>query len=104
MLGDTFANMQLPLKVVNGVYLINGFIKDKEAHWVYRIEGDIDSSNFTDDIVRNNRLNLINNLRANLSSNYLTEIEEQGISLHYTYLNEKDDILFEFIFTANDLK
>lgn len=104
MLENTFANMQLPLKIVNGVYLINGFIKDKEAHWVYRIEGDIDSSNFTDDIVRNNRLNLINNLRANLSSNYLTEIEEQGISLHYTYLNEKDDILFEFIFTANDLK
>lgn len=104
MLETTFANMQFPLKVVNGVYLINGYIKDKEAHWVYRIEGNVDSSKITDDIIRNNRMNLINNLRANISPHYLTEIEEQGISLHYTYLNEKDEFLYEVVLTAKELK
>lgn len=104
MLESTFSNMQFPLKLVNGISLINGFIKDKEANWVYRIEGNIDSSNITDDIIRNNRINLINSLRTKISPDYLTEIEEQGISLHYTYLNEKDDVLYEFVFTADDLK
>ena len=47
---------------------------------------------------------LINNLRANLSPDYLIEIEEKGITLHYSYLNEKGEILYEYIFSANDLK
>ena len=100
----TFSNMKFPLKVVNGVYLINGFIKDKEANWVYRIEGDVDSSNITDDIIQHNRMALINNLRANINPDYLIEIEEKGITLHYSYLNEKGEILYEYIFSANDLK
>ncbi len=104
MLEYTFSNMKFPLKIVNGVYLINGFIKDSEANWVYRIEGDIDSSNITDDIIRHNRMALINNLRANLNPDYLIEIEEKGITLHYSYLNDKGNILYEFIFTAEDLK
>lgn len=104
MLQYTFSNMKFPLKVVNGVYLINGFIKDNEANWVYRIEGNIDSSNITDEIIQHNRMNLINNLRANINPDYLIEIEEKGITLHYSYLNETGDILYEFIFTADDLK
>lgn len=104
MLEDTFSKMKFPLRVVNGVYLINGFIKDKEANWVYRIEGDVDSSNITDDVIQHNRINVLNNLRANLTTNYLSEIEEKEITLHYSYLNEKGDILYEFIFTADDLK
>lgn len=104
MLEFTFSNMKFPLKVVNGVYLINGFIKDKEANWVYRIEGNVDSSNITDDIIQHNRMNLINNLRANINPDYLIEIEEKGITLHYSYLNEKGDLLYEYIFTADDLK
>lgn len=39
-----------------------------------------------------------------MSSNYLNEIEEQGISLHYTYLNDAGDILYELRFTAEDLR
>ena len=104
MLENTFSNMQFPLKVVNGVYLINGFIKDNEANWVYRIEGNIDSSNITDDIIQHNRINVLNNLRANLNPDYLSEIEDKGITLHYSYLNDKGNILYEFIFTADDLK
>lgn len=104
MLENTFSNMQFPLKVVNGVYLINGFIKDNEANWVYRIEGNIDSSNITDDIIQHNRINVLNNLRANLNPDYLIEIEDKGITLHYSYLNDKGNILYEFIFTADDLK
>ena len=104
MLEDTFSNMKFPLRVVNGVYLVNGFIKDKEANWVYRIEGDVNSSNITDDVIQHNRINILNNLRANLTTNYLSEIEEKEITLHYSYLNEKGDILYEFIFTADDLK
>ena len=104
MLENTFSNMQFPLKVVNGVYLINGFIKDNEANWVYRIEGNIDSSNITDDIIQHNRINVLNNLRANLTPDYLSEIEDKGITLHYSYLNDKGNILYEFIFTADDLK
>ena len=104
MLEYTFSNMKFPLKVVNGVYLINGFIKDKEANWVYRIEGDVDLSNITDDIIQHNRMALINNLRANINPDYLIEIEEKGITLHYSYLNERGEILYEYIFSANDLK
>lgn len=104
MLETTFSNMQFPLKVVNGVYLINGFIKGNEANWVYRIEGNVDSSNITDDIIQHNRINVLNNLRANLSPDYLREIEEKGITLHYSYLNEKGDVLYEFIFSADDLR
>lgn len=59
MLENTFSNMHFPLKVVNGVYLINGFIKDNEANWIYRIEGDIDSSGISDEIIRHNRMSLI---------------------------------------------
>ena len=87
MLENTFSNMQFPLKVVNGVYLIN-----------------IDSSNITDDIIQHNRINVLNNLRANLNPDYLSEIEDKGITLHYSYLNDKGNILYEFIFTADDLK
>ena len=86
MLENTFSNMQFPLKVVNGVYLINGFIKDNEANWVYRIEGNIDSSNITDDIIQHNRINVLNNLRANLNPDYLSEIEDKGITLHYSMI------------------
>lgn len=39
-----------------------------------------------------------------MSPNYLNEIEEQGISLHYTYLNDAGDILYELRFTAEDLR
>ena len=104
VLEDSFANMQFPQKIANGVSIINGYVKDKEAHWVYRIEGNIDSSKINDNIIQNNRFNLINNLRSILSPDYLTEIEERGITLHYTYLNDRNDVLFEFVFTANDLK
>lgn len=96
--------MKFPLKITNGIYLVNAFIKDKEANWVYRIEGHTNSPDINDDVIKNNRINLINNLRANMSSNYLNEIEEQGISLHYTYLNDAGDILYELRFTAEDLR
>lgn len=104
MIQSTISNMQFPIKIVDGVSLINVFIKGKEAHWVYRIEGDIDASKITDAVIQNNRINVINNLRANMSPDYITEIEEKGISLHYSYLDEKGNLLYEFIFTADDLK
>lgn len=104
MLQSTFSNMRFPLRIVNGVYLTNAFIKGKEAHWVYQIDGSIDKSGFTDAVIQNNRMNLINNLRANMNPDYLMEIEEEGISLHYSYRDEKDNTLFEFIFTAYDLR
>lgn len=95
---------KFPLKITNGIYLVNAFIKDQEAHWVYKIEGHTNSADINDDIIKNNRINLINNLRANMSPNYLNEIEEQGISLHYTYLNDAGDFLYELRFTAEDLR
>ena len=104
MLQTSFDNMQFPFKIVNGIYIIKGFINDKEANWVYRVEGNLDSSSFTDEIIQHNRMNLINGIRKTLSEDYLKEIEEKGITLHYTYLNENFDVLYELIFTADDLK
>lgn len=104
MLQTTFSNIKFPLKITNGIYLVNAFIKDKEANWIYRIEGHTNSPDINDDVIKNNRINLINNLRANMSPNYLNEIEQQGISLHYTYLNDAGDILYELRFTAEDLR
>ncbi|MDE5685249.1 MAG: hypothetical protein K2I26_01695 [Paramuribaculum sp.] len=104
MLESTFSNMQFPLKVAERLYLINGFIKDKEANWVYRIEDNDESANIADGIIQYNRIAIQNNLRANMSADYLNEIEKQGITLHYTYLNDAGDILYEYIFTAEDLK
>lgn len=104
MLQSTFSNMQLPARIAAGVYLTDGYIKDNEAHWIYRLEGVSDTSYFSEAVLQNNRINLINTLRANLSPEYLTEIEEKGITLHYTYTGEQGEILFEFILAAADLK
>lgn len=104
MLQSSFSNMQFPIKIVNGVWVTDAYIKDKEANWVYKIEGDVDASSFSDETIMHNRINLLNNLRANMSHDYVTEIEQEGITLHYTYRNEQGEKLFEFIFTAQDLK
>lgn len=104
MLQTSFSNMRFPLKIVESISLINAFIRDKSANWVYRIEGDIDKSAITDAVIQNNRMNVLNNLRANISPDYVTEIEEQEISLHYTYLDKEGELLYEFIFTADDLR
>lgn len=104
MLEATFTNMDFPVKVAEGIYLIKGFIENKDANWVYRINGNIDKSLITDAVIQNNRINLLNNLRANLSPDYVKEIEDQGIRLHYSYLDEKDNLLFEFIFSSDDLR
>lgn len=74
MLQSTFDNTTLPLKIVDGIYLINAFVKDKEADWIYQIEGNVNKEDITDAVIQNNRMNLINNLRPNISS-YLPEIE-----------------------------
>ncbi len=104
MLQSTFSNIHFPLKIVEGIYLTDAFVEGKEANWIYRIEGDIENESLTDTIIQNNRINLINNLRANMSPNYLVEIEEENITLHYTYLDREGTLLFEFRFTADDLK
>lgn len=104
MLQSSFSNMQFPIKIVDGVWITDAYISDNEANWIYKIEGDIDASSFTDDLIQHNRINLLNNLRANMSQDYITEIEQKGITLHYTYRNERGATLFEFVFTAQDLK
>lgn len=103
MLQSSISNMHFPFKIVAGIYCTDAYIKGKEAHWIYLIEGDSDELNFSEEIIQNNRLNLLNNLRANLSENYIEEIKEQGITLHYTYYNEKGEKLFEFVFGRDDL-
>ncbi len=104
MLQSTFSNLQFPLKIVDGIYLTEAYIKEKEAHWVYRIEGVVDVTDISDAMIQNSRINLTNNLRSVMSADYVKEIEEKGISLHYTYHNIQGDVLFEYVFTATDLK
>lgn len=96
--------MQFPVKIANGIYLINAIIKDKEVDWIYKVDGDIKASDISDTIIQNNRNSLINTLRSNMSPDYLIEIEEKGISLRYSYFNERGDLLYELILTAEDLK
>lgn len=104
MLQSTFSSMQFPVKIANGIYLINAIIKDKEVDWIYKVDGDIKASDISDTIIQNNRNSLINTLRSNMSPDYLIEIEEKGISLRYSYFNERGDLLYELILTAEDLK
>lgn len=104
MLADTFSHMQFPVKIAAGIYLTEAYITNNQAHYVYKLEDDIDVSNIPDAAVQNIRMNLANNLRKNISPEYMTEIEEKGISLFYTYNNEQGELLYEFVFTAENLK
>ena len=104
MLKSTFSNMRFPVQITSGISLTDAYVGDKEAHWIYEIAGEMDASDITEELIRHNRLNLVNNLRSTISQDYLNEIEEKGITLYYKYLNERGEVIFEFAFTADDLK
>lgn len=104
LLQSTFSNLKFPVKIANGINLTNAYIVNKDVYWLYEIEGEIVAANISDEIIQHNRLNLINALRSNIAPDYMTEIEEQGIKIHYVYKNSKGEELYDFIFTANDLK
>lgn len=104
MLRTSISNMQLPMKIANGISLVNAFINDKDANWIYQFENDFNLSNLSETELRNNRLKMINNLRSSIDPHYIIEMEEQGITLHYTYLDKNGDKLYEVIISSEDLK
>lgn len=104
LLQSTFSNLKFPVKIANGINLTNAYIVNKDIYWLYEIEGEMVAANISNEIIRHNRLNLINSLRSVISPDYMTEIEEQGITIHYIYKNCMGETLYEFIFTADDLK
>lgn len=104
MLQSTFSNMKFPFQVSNGINLIDAYIANNDVYWIYEIKGELVASDISDEIIQNNRFNLISSLRINIAPEYITEIEEKGIAIHYVYKNSKSEPLFDFTFTANDLK
>ncbi|MDE6042799.1 MAG: hypothetical protein K2G07_04535 [Muribaculaceae bacterium] len=103
-LKSTFSNMQFPVKIVEGINMINVNVIENEVCYTYKFEVNVDASKITDNLLLSSRQMTLANLRANLIPEYIAEIKEKGIKIRYNYLNNNGEALYEFVFSAEDFE